>query len=92
MTKQRYYLQKTSINKIGTIIDFLVSQGLSYRSFKERLMDFLNSHDGHDDDKQPLNGDCRNSEEVERCFWRMEIEDKQLKALRSLLFSLSSAS
>jgi len=52
-------------------------------------MDFLNSHEGHDDDKHPLKGDCRNSEEVERCFWRVEIEDKLLKPLRSLLFSLS---
>lgn len=62
----------------------------SYLSFRERLMDFLNSEEGHDDDKQPLMGDCRNSEDVERCFWRFEIEDKQLKPLRSLLFSLRS--
>lgn len=48
-------------------------------------MDFLNSHV----DKQPLKGDCRNSEEVDKCFCRMEMEDRQLKAFRSLLFSLS---
>lgn len=48
-------------------------------------MDFLNSHD----DKQPFRGDCRNSEEVDKCFCRIEIEDRQLAALLSLLFSLS---
>lgn len=54
-------------------------------SFKELLLDLFNSHGG----RKPLKGDCRNKEDVDNCFCRMEIEDRQLNALRSLLFSLS---
>jgi hypothetical protein len=35
---------------------------------KERLIDLLNSHDGHFDDKQPLKGDRRNNEDFDNCF------------------------
>ena len=56
-------------------------------SFKEPVLDLLNSHGG----KQPLKGDCRNNEEVDNCFCRIEIDDRQLKALLlRLLFSLSN--
>jgi hypothetical protein len=47
-------------------------------------MDLLNSHG-----RQPFKGDCSSNEEVDSCFCRIEIEDKQLKALLNLLFSLS---
>jgi len=40
----------------------------SYLSLKERLIDLLDSHDGHFDDKQPLKGDCRNNEDFDSCF------------------------
>lgn len=56
-----------------------------YLSFKEPLLDFLDSHGG----KQPFKGDCRNNEEVDNCFCRIEIDDRQLNALLRLLFSLS---
>lgn len=62
-----------------------VLQRLSHLSFKEPLFDLLNSHGG----KQPFKGDCRNNEDDDNCFCRIEIEDRQLKALLKLLFSLS---
>ena len=46
-----------------TFVHLLLSRQC-YLSFKERLMDFLNSQD----DKQPLIGDCRNSEDDDKCF------------------------
>lgn len=56
-----------------------------YFSFEVHLVDFLNSKEG----KQPLTGDCRNNEDVDSFCCLVEIEEKQLKALLSLLFSLS---
>ncbi|CAK9173801.1 unnamed protein product [Ilex paraguariensis] len=56
----------------------------SYLSFNDPLFERLNSHGG----KQPFKGDCRNIEDVDNCLCLVEIEDKQLKALRSLLLSL----
>jgi len=53
-------------------------------SFKEPFIDLLNSHG-----KQPFNGDCSNNEDVDSCFCRIEIEDRQLKAVLNLLLSLS---
>ncbi|CAN0922061.1 hypothetical protein LINGRAHAP2_LOCUS32911, partial [Linum grandiflorum] len=41
---------------------------------------------------QPLSGDCRINEDVDSCFCLIEIDDKQLNALVSLVFSLSYAS
>lgn len=59
-----------------------------YLSFNELLLDLLNSHDG----RHPFKGELRKREDVDRCFCLMEIEDKQLKALLSLVFSLSRTS
>jgi hypothetical protein len=39
----------------------------------------------------PLAGERRKREDAEKCLWHREIEEKQLKAPVSLLFSLSSA-
>ena len=60
-------LTKITIDISHTTIQFPTFSN-SYLSFKERLMDFLNSHEGHEDDKHPLMGDCRNSEDVDKCF------------------------
>lgn len=56
----------------------------SHLSFSEPF-DLLNSHAG----KQPFKGDCRSMEDVDNCFCRIEIEDRQLNELLSLLLSLS---
>lgn len=40
--------------------------------------------------KHPFKGDCRNNEDVDKCFCLEEIDDRQLKlVLLRLLFSLS---
>lgn len=84
MRQNTIYLQKTSTDKrcyitlkkgqemvVQTTIKVPFSFSKykqSYLSLKERLIDLLNSHDGHFDDKQPLKGDCRNSEDLDSCF------------------------
>lgn len=57
-------LQITSMH----FIDEGTKPNNSYLSLTERLIDLLNSHDGHFDDKQPLKGDCRNNEDFDNCF------------------------
>lgn len=59
---------------------------LFYLSLSEPLADLLSSQGR----RHPFNGDCSNIEEVDSCFCLDEIEDRQLKVLLSLLFSLSS--
>lgn len=54
-------------------------------SFSDPLLDLFNSQGG----RQPLNGERRKRDEVDNCFWRIEMEERQLKVLVSLLFSLS---
>lgn len=56
-----------------------------YLSFRDQLLDFLNSQDG----KQPFKGDCRNNEDVDNCLCLVEIEERQLKALLSRLLSVT---
>lgn len=46
------------------------------------LSDFFKSH--------PFNGDCRNNEDEDSCFCRIEIDDKQLKLFVSFVFSVSN--
>lgn len=62
---------------------------IHYLSFNELLLDLLNSHGG----RHAFKGELKNREGVERCFCRIEMEDRQLKVLLlSLVFSLSKAS
>lgn len=74
-------------NEVGHYTKKILRQhtlrAISHLSFKEPLLDLLNSHGG----KQPFKGDCRNNEDVDNCFCLIEIEDRQLKALLSLFFS-----
>lgn len=56
-----------------------------YLSFTERLVDFLNSQEG----KHPLRGDCKNIEDLDNFCCLVEIEERQLKVLLNLLFSLT---
>nr|AFK38278.1 unknown [Medicago truncatula] len=75
-TNKRWYITSKIIiqgwYKLQTCISFIQTlfkiQRNSYLSLKERLINLLNSHDGHFDDKQPLKGDCKNNENLDNCF------------------------
>lgn len=56
----------------------------SYLSLSEPLADLLSSHGR----RQPFSGDCSSKDDVDNCFCLEEIEDRQLKELLSLFFSL----
>lgn len=61
----------------------------TYLAFRERLVDHLNSQE---EGMQPLKGDCRNSEDAERCLCLVEIDERQSKELLNLFFSPSCSS
>lgn len=75
----------------GKVADVRNASGreIHYLSFNELLLDLLNSHGG----RHPFKGELKKREDVERCFCRIEMEDRQLKVLLlSLVFSPSKAS
>lgn len=59
---------------------------LYYLSLNEPLADLLSSHGR----RHPFKGDCSSKDDVESCFCLEEIEERQLKVLLSLVFSLLS--
>ena len=57
-----------------------------YLSLNDPLADLLSSHGR----RHPFKGDCSSKDDVESCFCLEEIEERQLKVLLSLVFSLVS--
>lgn len=59
----------------------------SYLVFEGMAPDLFTSHGG----RRLFEGEGKKRGGVESCFWRIEMEDRQLNELLSLLFSLSLA-